>query len=239
MTITKTLLASGAALLLFAGVAAAAPATARTDLNLRSGPGTQFPVVGSIPAGETVDVGGCTGSWCQVNFSGGSGFANRSYLALAGGGPSVGVAVAPGPVYDDTPDYAYDDSYDYGYGYGPSVGFYAGSRFHHRRHWDGARTGTWQGRPGGWSGARTGTWQGGTGTPGTANFNRPGGGAGFARPGSVSPQVSAPVGMGGRGGGGIPGGGAAAAGPRAGSGFGGGAAVGAHGTAAQFGAGQR
>lgn len=231
--IKKTLLASGAALLLSASVAAAAPATARADLNVRSGPGAQYPVVGSIQTGETVDVGGCTGSWCQVSFSGGSGFANRSYLAMAGGGPGVGVAVAP--VYDD---YAYDDSYDYGYSYGPSVGvgFYGGSRFHHRRHhWDGTRTGTWQGRPGGWTGTRTGTWQG-----------RPG--AGPAQPGSVSPQVSSPTGM--RGADRGPGGGAPAPAARPGGGGGGGvqiqgnaatgftpggAGVGARGNASQFG----
>jgi uncharacterized protein YraI len=126
MTITKTLLASGAALLLSAGVAAAAPATAQTDLNVRSGPGPRYPVVGSIPAGETVDVGGCTGSWCQVSFSGGSGFTNRRYLAMADGAPSVGVAVAPSYGYEDSPAYATDDYYDYGYSYGPSVGFYGG-----------------------------------------------------------------------------------------------------------------
>jgi uncharacterized protein YraI len=228
MTITKMLLASGAALLLSAGVAAAAPASVRTDLNVRSGPGTQYPVVGSIPAGETVDVGSCTGSWCQVSFSGGSGFANRSYLAMADGAPSVGVAVAPSYGYEDSPAYATDDYYDYGYSYGPSVGFYGGGPrfrhgFHHRGQWDGNRTGTWQGRPGGWSGARTGTWQG---QPGGAIGARPGGfqgrpgGAAFNQPGSVSPRVSAPTGM---RAGGAPGGGMAVGG---GARMGGGAAMG-------------
>jgi hypothetical protein len=221
-TIRNTLLAGSAALVLSTGIAAAAPATARADLNVRSGPGTQYPVVGALQSGEPVDVGSCSGSWCQVSFSSGSGFANRSYLALAGGAPSVGVAVAPGYTYDDYPGYAYGDDYDYGYTYGPSVGFYAGSRFHRgwRGHdgWNASHTGNWQGRPG-WTGARTGNWQGRTGG------GRVGGGA-FNQPGRA-PQVSAPAGM--RGGG-----------AAAGSGFNpGGAAVGAHGTAAQFGSGRR
>src|SRR3954471_11750747 len=84
MTIRNTLLASGAALLLSAGAAAAAPATVQSDLNVRSGPGTQYQVVGAVQSGETVDVAGCTGSWCQISFRGGTGYASQSYLAMAG-----------------------------------------------------------------------------------------------------------------------------------------------------------
>src|SRR5258705_12314521 len=101
MTPKTKLLAAGAALLLSTGAALAVPATAQTDLNVRSGPGPQYPVVGSIQGGETVDVGSCTGSWCQVSFSGGSGFASRNYLAMGG---SAGPAAAATPyVYVDEP----------------------------------------------------------------------------------------------------------------------------------------
>ena len=100
MTLKTKLLGAGAALLLSTGAALAVPATAQTDLNVRSGPGTQYPVVGSIQGGETVDVGSCTGSWCRVSFSGGSGYASRSYLAMGGGAPGPAVAAAP-YVYDD------------------------------------------------------------------------------------------------------------------------------------------
>src|SRR6185436_18088337 len=100
MTLRTKLLGAGAALLLSTGAALAVPATAQTDLNVRSGPGTQYPIVGSIQGGETVDVGSCTGSWCRVSFGGGSGFASRNYLAMGGGAPGPGVAVAP-YVYDD------------------------------------------------------------------------------------------------------------------------------------------
>ena len=235
-TIRTVLLASGAALLLSTGIAAAAPGTARTDLNVRSGPGTNYPVVGALQSGETVDVQGCTGGWCQVNFPGGTGFASRSYLAMAGG-PGVGVAVtegyAPGYAYEDYPAYGYDDYYDYG----PSVGFFVGGRFHRGHHfdhrWDG-RTRAWQGRPGGWQGTRTGavtgTWQGRPGGwQGRSGFsgNRVGG----AAPGSVAPvgragapNMSAPTGLG--GGAAARGSGFAGPGALAGARGGGGGAVG-------------
>src|SRR5205085_1859660 len=132
--------------------------------------------------------------WCRVNFAGETGFANRRYLAMAGRiAPGVGVAVAPGYVYDDTPPYAYNyDSYDDGYAYGPGVGVFVGSsgRFPHRGNWDG-RVGTWQGRTG-WNGTRTGTWQGRTGMTGMQS------GTASAATGSTiggRASVSAPVGM--------------------------------------------
>ena len=152
MTLKTKLLGAGAALLLSTGAALAVPATAQTDLNVRSGPGTQYPVVGSIQDGETVDVGSCTGSWCRVSFSGGSGYASRKYLAMGGGAPGPAVAAAP-YVYDDEPDYGYG-YYDDGYAYGPSAYIYANPRFRHRHHgwhgrpgWNGG--GNWAGRPGG------------------------------------------------------------------------------------------
>jgi Bacterial SH3 domain/Pentapeptide repeats (8 copies) len=97
MTIRNTLLSCAAALTLSAGAAAAAPAVVQSDLNIRSGPGAQYPVVGAVPSGETVDVGGCVRSWCQVSFRGGTGYANLNYLATAGGAAGPGyAAAAPG-----------------------------------------------------------------------------------------------------------------------------------------------
>jgi hypothetical protein len=220
MTLKTTLLAA-ASLVLSAGAASAAPATAESAVNMRAGPGPQYEVVTTIPGGATVDVAGCTGSWCQVSFAGESGFANRSYLSVAEGGP----AVAPGYAYDDTPLYS-DDYYDDGYDYGSGFGVFVGPR-HQRFHrgWNGnrngGRVGTWQGNRG-WSGNRAGTVQGGTTTQGTI-----GGRA----------SVSAPVGLstgspgvfrGGagafRGGGGAPAGGTHMGGGAIGGGHGGGQA---------------
>jgi uncharacterized protein YraI len=205
------LLSAASAFILSAGAAAAAPAVTESSVNLRAGPGTQYQVVDTIPGGTTVDVAGCTGSWCRVNFSGQVGYASRNYLQLAGGpAPGAGVVVAaPGYVYGE-PIYDY---YDDGYTYGPSFGFYASPSFRHRhgwrgRHrWDGNRIGTWQGR-GNWSGGRTGNWQGsgpvvggqarGSGFAGPpAGWQRPGtgigagAGSGFAGGGGAGASASA------------------------------------------------
>lgn len=215
-TIRNMLLAGGAALILSTGIAAAAPATAESDVNMRSGPGPEYPVVGVLRAGETVDVAGCTGSWCRVRGPSGAGFASRNYLAMAGGVPSVGVAVTPGYVeggyaYNDYPGYGYDDYHDYGYDYGSSVGFYAGGRFGRRdfdrdRRWNGGRVGSWSGTGGTWQGNRTGNWQGGR--AGTWQANRGGNPQGAwqgranvssnrvgAAPGSVTPMSGAQTGL--------------------------------------------
>jgi len=235
MTLKTILFGAASALVLSAGAANAVPATAQASVNVRSGPGTQYEVVGAIPAGATVDVRGCTGSWCRVSFSGGTGYANRNYLAMAEGGPAV--AVAPGYAYDDGP--YYDDYYDYGYGYGygPSVGFYVspGRRFHHRDHggnWD--RGHAWNGGGHNWNGGSH-TWHGGVAASGSvaprqgfagppAGWQRPGTGIGAgARAGGMT---GAPAGMHGGGGGPAVGGGAhggggggAPAGGGAGGGF--------------------
>jgi uncharacterized protein YraI len=201
MTLKIKLLSAASVLLLSAGAAAAAPATVESAINMRSGPGTQYKVLATIPGGATVDVAGCTGSWCQVNFNGEAGFANRSYLAI-GGEPSAAV-VASGYAYDDTPLYA-DHYYDYGYVYGPGSRFFVNPRhrFHHRGNWNGGQVSTWQNRPG-WNGARTGIWQGGGNRMGNTTINR--------TPGNVAPQVSAPAGLR-SGGGNVLRGGAAAGG---------------------------
>jgi uncharacterized protein YraI len=222
MTKTK-LLAAGAALILSGSIAAAAPATVSADLNMRSGPGTEYGVVATIPAGATVDVGGCTGSWCEVNYRGASGFASASYLS-GGGAPSAAI-VAPG--YDYGPDYAYSgDYYDDSFSYGPSIGFYAGPRFRHgwHRRWHGPRTGSWQGRPG-WQGRgdRVGATSGGNINRGAAPGSVTSLGGGQQPQTGARPQTSAPAGL--LGGGRASGGGAAV-------GTGGGARMGGGGPAA-------
>jgi uncharacterized protein YraI len=130
----KFLLGAGL-LALSATAAAAVPAVVRSDLNMRSGPGTEYAVVGSLPGGATVDVGSCTGRWCTVAYGGEQGYAARSYLDL--GAAAVPVEPAYGPSYGYAePDYYYGDDYYYG-GYGPGVtlGFgFNGDRHRHRGH---------------------------------------------------------------------------------------------------------
>jgi hypothetical protein len=171
-----TLLAAASALVLSAGIASAAPAVTQSAVNMRSGPGTQYPVVATLPGGATVDVGSCSGSWCTVNWNGRDGYVSAGYLQIAGG-PGV---VAPG--YYEEPDYgvyAGSDYYDYGPDfYGP--GFYGPFGFrHHHRHF--------------------GNWQHGPGRPPV--MARPGPQPGFTGPrrnfgiNQGAPHMSAPTGL--------------------------------------------
>lgn len=100
-------------LLLGAGQAMAYPASATADLNLRSGPGTQYRVVGVIPRGGRVDVVDCSRGWCDVIWSGRRGYASGRYLSRAvaprhRGGfeiiiPFPGIGPAPPPRYRPAP----------------------------------------------------------------------------------------------------------------------------------------
>jgi len=97
-------LSIGACLLLFStALAGAVPATATTDLNVRSGQGTNHRVVGVLPGGATVHVRGCGDGWCYVREYGG--YASARYLdpmpygsrsALLGGSFDVSPYYAPG-----------------------------------------------------------------------------------------------------------------------------------------------
>ncbi len=84
------------------GAAGAVPAIVETDLNVRTGPSTGYPVMDTMPAGATVDVVACYSGWCEIVWDRFGGFASRAYLAIAPGGtviePPVGAIVAPGIV---------------------------------------------------------------------------------------------------------------------------------------------
>ena len=65
--------------------------TATTDLNLRSGPGPEQPVIGFIKARQKASILGCVeGSlWCQVSFRGKTGWAYSQYMSLQAGGGRI------------------------------------------------------------------------------------------------------------------------------------------------------
>lgn len=129
--------AAVSAVILLAGVATAAavPATVTTDLNVRSGPGTNYPVIGTLQGGTTVDVNGCRGSWCRVA----GGWASGNYLDGTGGR----VAVAPRADYAYSPgydDYGYADrSYYRGFAPGAVLGFGLGWGLGRDHGWHGHR----------------------------------------------------------------------------------------------------
>lgn len=62
------------------GAATAAPGRATSDVNVRQGPGLNFPVVTRIPGGSNVDVRSCDAGWCAVRFGPYADFVNASDL---------------------------------------------------------------------------------------------------------------------------------------------------------------
>ena len=96
----NNLMLSGAAVVLlsFSGAALAQSSVAATsDLNVRSGPGPQHPVVGMIGAGETTTLNGCleNSKWCAVATSGGEGWVYSDYLTGDFGGTQVVLTQRP------------------------------------------------------------------------------------------------------------------------------------------------
>jgi uncharacterized protein YraI len=55
--------------------AEAYPGWASGSVNMRSGPGTAYPRITTIPAGARVEVYSCGGGWCQVFYAGYNGYA--------------------------------------------------------------------------------------------------------------------------------------------------------------------
>ncbi|NDV88824.1 DUF1236 domain-containing protein [Aurantimonas aggregata] len=77
-----TALAFGGFLAFSSSALAQTAATATTDLNLRSGPGPQYEVLGAIPSDGSATITGCLedSKWCQVTYEGTEGWAYSDYL---------------------------------------------------------------------------------------------------------------------------------------------------------------
>ncbi|QIB35513.1 SH3 domain-containing protein [Ancylobacter pratisalsi] len=87
-----------------------------SNVNVRTGPGTGYDVIGTLPSGSNVDVRSCSGSWCETVY----GYVSAPHLSTNGGG-ATRVTVRPSrvssggysnvassvPVYADTADYGY------------------------------------------------------------------------------------------------------------------------------------
>lgn len=78
--------------------AATGTATTRTNVNVRSGPGVRYALLGTLPAGSPVSVVGCTGSWCQTQYGyvsarhidqGGYGYTQPAYPAAYRAAPTA------------------------------------------------------------------------------------------------------------------------------------------------------
>jgi len=99
-----------------AEVQAAGPAIAYTtaNLNMRAGPGTNYPVITTVPRGGGVTVFGCTAnfSWCDAAFANAKGWVSGKYLSYGGNGiyygrpiPNAGVHIGVQRYYRDYPIY--------------------------------------------------------------------------------------------------------------------------------------
>jgi uncharacterized protein YraI len=94
-------------------------ATTTGNLNIRSGPGTTYRVIGVIPAGQTITVINClTGSsWCSVDFGGMEGWSSTNFMTGPSTSQTVHASTAPAitnATCEDIPDTVIDEC-EYGY----------------------------------------------------------------------------------------------------------------------------
>lgn len=92
--------------------AAAEAAYATQAVNMRAGPGTDFPVVTALAANHDVEIYGCLEgrTWCDVGTSAGRGWVAGEHLAYSSDGVIVGQASVEIPVTTYEPR-AYWDTY--------------------------------------------------------------------------------------------------------------------------------
>ena len=97
-----SIIAAGGAILLSLGLstAQAAPGYVTGNVNLRAGPGTEYPVVTTLIAGEGVNIQGCLSgySWCDVIWRGNHGWVSSNYLQASYQSRRVRLVEAPPPV---------------------------------------------------------------------------------------------------------------------------------------------
>lgn len=90
------------------------PVSAVTDLNVRAGPGPQYPVIGVLAAGQSATLNGCieNSKWCTIAEANGQGWVYSDYVTADFGGNAVvltrrpadaGITVVEAP--EDSNDY--------------------------------------------------------------------------------------------------------------------------------------
>ena len=105
--------AATCAVIAMSGTAMAQQAvSATTDLNVRAGPGPQYPVVGMIGADAQASLLGCIegSKWCQVSAAGVEGWAYSDYLI--GDNSGVEVVVTERPAEMQVPAVVYEERAD-------------------------------------------------------------------------------------------------------------------------------
>lgn len=71
--------------------------SAITDLNVRAGPGPQYPVIGVLAAGQSATLNGCieNSKWCTIAEAGGQGWVYSDYVTADFGGSRVVLTQRP------------------------------------------------------------------------------------------------------------------------------------------------
>lgn len=79
---------------------AATGGVAMTSVNMRAGPGTQYPVVTVLPTNGSFPIHGClaNGSWCDIGWGGDRGWVSASYINVMYNGQSTVLNAAIVPV---------------------------------------------------------------------------------------------------------------------------------------------
>lgn len=81
--LTRGLAIGAAALLLSVSGALAIEANATGSVNVRSGPGTSYAVLGQLQRGDNVNISQQSGGWCRVSLSGPDGWVSCRYLTAS------------------------------------------------------------------------------------------------------------------------------------------------------------
>jgi uncharacterized protein YraI len=115
----QSVIGLAAAMVMASAALADGSATTTSNLNIRSGPGTTYRVIGVIPAGETITVIDCPSgsSWCSVDFGGKEGWSSAIYLTGLSTGQAVDASTALVIINakcEDIPDTVIDEC-EYGY----------------------------------------------------------------------------------------------------------------------------
>jgi uncharacterized protein YraI len=82
----------------------AATAVTTSNVNLREGPSTGYPVIMTLPGNTAVEIEGCAQGWCKVDYSGTDGWMSEDFLQGLVSPPTI---VLPVPVVVPRPHYGY------------------------------------------------------------------------------------------------------------------------------------
>ncbi len=109
MLIRLPLALCAVAMMSMPALAQSGPAIAYTtgNLNMRAGPGTNYPVITTVPRGGGVTVFGCTANfaWCDAAFVHAKGWVSGKYLSYGVQGNYYGRPIPNAGVYVGVPRY--------------------------------------------------------------------------------------------------------------------------------------